>query len=536
LIMRWIYLLLFLATVKIDLIAQTEAEFKAALVAFPPKFPGHFLVEDAFPFGHWQLILPDEQLYLFRWDDSSISFEDAKKMILSRIPGVRYVSPNYRATHRNKVPNDPSFDLQWHHKMIRSSAVWPVSTGNVNAQGDTIVIAVLEKGNIDFSHEDMSDVVWINHLEIPENGIDDDENGYIDDYFGLNARTLRDNNVPPDNHATRIGGLIGARGNNGIGVSGVMWNARILSVANVDFMSEILAAFEYIRVIRSLYNQTDGVKGAFVVALNASFGFDRTKPSDDPIFEVWCRLIDRLGTIGVLTIGATSNNRWDVDFVGDMPTNCTSDHMIGVTATNRIDTLDRAAAFGFQSIDLAAPGEGLFSTRTGNMYNSDSGTSYAAPLVTGAVGLLYAVQDMNFAVLSKDNPSKAALEIKAALLNGVRVRSSLQNRTVSGGRLDLFRALDAFTQLGYGQLPDTDKAEVRIWPNPVTEILYYDPRFSGFESHDVVVFDILGRTWLERRGSDQLGFVNVSGLPSGVYFLVLRSGKTTTTIRFIKEK
>ncbi len=534
--MRFFLLLVFGLILISESNAQQSYDPKSLVVKFNKSLPepvSSFVDRN----GTWEVLIPERNLYAFTWSSGEPA-SVVKERLYKTFEGVEFVTYNFKSTQRSNEPNDPSFSLQWHHKVIQSAAAWVNQTGGLTYLGDTIVVAVLEKNNIDFTHDDLQGTIRYNHGEIPGNMIDDDGNGYVDDYAGLNAKTSMNNNVSSGNHATRIGGLIGATGNNCIGVAGINWQVKILSVSEADYISDILKAFRYVLTERRRYNQSDGSVGSFVVAVNASFGFDKTKPNDDPVFSEWCDLIDELGKEGILTVGATANSRWDVDFVGDMPTNCTSPYMIGVTATTRLDTLDKAAAYGMNSIDLGAPGEALFSTRTGNTYNTESGTSYAAPLVAGAVALLYAMPDADFSMLSREKPAEAASVIREAILDGVDPLSSLQGRTVTGGRLNLFKSIESFSKLGYGVLPDKLML-LKVFPNPVNEQLNYAFQFDGNEEHEVLIADLLGRIWLVARipmvfypqESHQL---DVSNLPAGVYLLQVRNGKKQDSVRFIK--
>ncbi len=128
--------------------------------------------------------------------------------------------------------------------------------------------------------------------------------------------------------------------------------------------------------MRNMYNTSNGTQGAFVVATNASWGIDQGNPANYP---VWCAYYDDLGSVGILNCGATANAQFDIDVVGDMPTGCSSDYMVSVTATNNQD-VRTFSAFGATTIDLGAPGENVFMTAAGNSYGASSGTSFAIGL------------------------------------------------------------------------------------------------------------------------------------------------------------
>jgi len=230
--------------------------------------------------------------------------------------------------------------------------------------------------------------IWVNANEISGNGIDDDNNGYVDDRDGWNGGTATDN-FSASSHGTHVSGTVGAKGNNGIGVTGVNWNVKVMAISygsgGASLESGAIAAYSYARDQRLLYNQTNGAKGAFIVATNSSFGLDLQQPSAHPI---WCAMYDSLGAVGVLSAGATSNSNTNVDTQGDIPTACTSNWLITVTNTTRNDT-KATAGFGATTIDLGAPGSSITSTYPSNTYSSLTGTSVATPQFAGSITLMF---------------------------------------------------------------------------------------------------------------------------------------------------
>ncbi len=209
-------------------------------------------------------------------------FTDPQELIdlLNKKPEVIYAAFNERATVR-ATPNDPEYFEQWHMNLINAPEIWEFTTGGVTPLGDTIVIASLE--SCDTQHEDLKDNIWRNHLEIPNNGIDDDNNGYVDDYQGYNTVSENDQHqIFP--HGTGVCGIMGAKGNNGTGITGVNWDTKMMVVSNTLLISEIIDACEYVLDQRVAYNNSNGAEGAFVVATNSSFGFDLRFPEDNPLF------------------------------------------------------------------------------------------------------------------------------------------------------------------------------------------------------------------------------------------------------------
>jgi len=355
---------------------------------------------------------------------------------------VMLVQNNHIVSDR-LVPNDASYGSQWYHddgptdNDIDSDLAWDITTGGLTANGDTIVVCVLEGGGANYNHPDLIANHWRNYAEIDGNGIDDDNNGYIDDVNGWNAGNLNDN-IGTGNHGTGVSGLIGAKGNNGSQLSGVNWDIKIMQVDMAPGLSEsnVINSYTYPLVMRQLYNNTNGTSGAFVVATNASWGIDNGDPASAPL---WCAFYDTLGYHGILNFGATANNNVNIDVVGDLPTACGSDYMISVTATNDAD-VRTFSGYGQTTIDLAAPGQSVLSLSSNGGTSSASGTSFATPLTAGVCGLIYSVPCANLADMALVNPRNAADIVRNSILDGVDPVANLTTETVTGGRLNSFNS------------------------------------------------------------------------------------------------
>jgi serine protease len=366
---------------------------------------------------------------------------------LANFEQILAVQRNHIGSFR-RSPNDPNFYLQWHllNSGLNNGLVgadvgilqaWEKTTGGKTVNGHDIIVAVIDDG-IDLNHKDLVGNFWKNAGEIPDNGLDDDRNGFIDDFHGWNATMSSGEMISSGSHGTSVIGVIGAKGNNAEGIAGINWNIKIMPVI-LEYIVEsaILEAYDYILQQRKLFNESNGSAGAFVVATNSSWGIDFGKPQDSPL---WCAMYDSLGGVGILSVAATANLNINVDEVGDLPTACGSPYLIGVTSSNRVDGRG-VAAFGKESIDIAAPGESIFFTRSNNRYGTGSGTSFASPMVAGAIGLLYSSNSPNFLKHVIENPAATSLYIKQFLLDGAQKLTAFSNITVSGGRLQIANSL-----------------------------------------------------------------------------------------------
>lgn len=379
--------------------------------------------------------------------DFTIHKAESLKRKLWQDQTVEQIQYNHFVNSR-AVPNDELFDEQWHHLNLLlngnpeadldSDLAWDISTGGLTPQGDTIVIAVIDNG-IASGHPDLKDRIWINHNEIPFNGIDDDQNGYVDDHLGYNTIEENGNIQGTANHGTSVAGIIGATGNNDEGVTGINWDSKLMIIKN-DFNTteaNVLIAYGYAFTMRNKYNLSLGNEGAFVVATNASWGRNFGQAEDAPL---WCSFYDRLGEVGIVNCAATANLDINVDQQGDLPTSCSSDFLVSVTNLNQFGEKVRNAAFGANSIDLGAFGDGVFTTQL-NGYGAFSGTSAATPNVAGLVGLLYAAPCDNLTCIAKNDPKEAANFVVGYLLDGTKANGSLRGITKTEGQLNLFNSL-----------------------------------------------------------------------------------------------
>ncbi len=446
-------------------------------------------------------------------------------------PMVKAAQWDYRLEFRTTTPNDHFYPEQWDMDRIGLPQVWDITTGGLTALGDTIVVAYLDTG-FNLEHTELRDNIWYNHAEIPGDGLDNDQNGYIDDWQGWNF--IDDSPVHRAHfHGHQGASIVGARGNNTYGIAGVNWQLKLM-LFETELISQAVEAYEYVIDQRSRYNASDGGQGAFVVATNASFGFGRRFCSEAPI---WGQMYDPLGEVGVLTAAAADNKSYDVDVVGDLPATCPSEYLIAVMNTTIEDKASQQTAFGKINIDLAAPGDGSGATGLHAEFDTFDGNSAAAPHVTGAIALLYSLPCEGLAEDALKNPAATALKIRQAILDGVDKLPSLNNLNATGGRLNVFGALE---RLQAGCDATTGPLQIiRVHPNPVQNSLTVEFETPDYETYELEIFDALGRKISgqpvdpPRFGVKSIG-LELGPLQAGMYFLRIKRGKDAVAVAVVK--
>jgi hypothetical protein len=390
------------------------------------------------------------RIWLVRFDFTKIQ-EKRFLADIQNMPGVQLAQFNHLVSLRETIPNDPSFPNQWQwvntgqgggtpDADVDADLAWDITTGGTTANGHEIVVCVMEGANR--NNPDLQGNLWFNTAEIPGNGMDDDLNGYVDDYNGWNSTNDSDN-IPSASHGTQVSGMIGAKGNNGQIVTGINWDVKIMHVL-VGSLNEanVVKAYTYPLVQRKRFNESGGAQGAFVVVTNASWGIDNGDPADSPL---WCSFYDSLGVEGILSCGATANNNVNIDVVLDLPTACPSEYLVAVTATNNKD-VRTFSGYGTTHVDLGAPGESIVTLSTNGGPSTTSGTSFASPLTAGIIALLYSAPCSSIGEQALADPAGTALLVRNALFDGVDIIPNLVPETKYGGRVNAFNSLNLLLQ------------------------------------------------------------------------------------------
>jgi subtilisin family serine protease len=343
--------------------------------------------------------------------------------------GARSLEPD-RIITSAALPNDPSFSRLWglHNTGqtggvidadIDAAEAWNVTTGS-----RAVVVAVIDTG-IDYRHPDLAANMWRNPGEIPGDGIDNDRNGFVDDVYGWDFANNDADPFDDEGHGTHVAGTIGAVGNNGTGVAGVNWQVSLMALKFLGAdgsgtTSAAVAALNYATMMR----QTHGVN---VVATNNSWGGGGASTA-------LTNAIVAGGNAGILTVAAAGNESANNDTTPSYPANVNSTAVISVAATDASNRLASFSNYGATTVDVAAPGVGIYSTTPNNSYASYSGTSMAAPHVAGLVALMAAA-----------NPQATASQIRSAILSSAVPVASLAGKVATGGLINAAAALNLIT-------------------------------------------------------------------------------------------
>jgi thermitase len=357
---------------------------------------------------------------------------------LQRDPAVAYAEPDYLMHASAITPNDPSFGVQWGSDNTGQSvpaqeaeeilggsspgtpgdddgalAAWQVSTGS-----RSIVIGETDTG-VDYEHPDLAANIWSNPGTI--GGCAAGTHGY--DVLTHTCDPM-DDNTTYDGHGTHVAGIMGAVGDNGVGVAGINWQTTILPVKwlNADGWGETSGLIEALQWLVAAKQA-----GVNVRVVNDSATFVGTAFS-----QALSNEIDTLGANDILFVTAAGNTGEDNDELADRRYPCGYDRPseICVTASNDEDQLPSWANYGAKTVDLAAPGVSIYSTLRNGGYGYLSGGSMASPQVAGAAALILSVK-----------PSLSATELKADILANVQPVTSLSGKVIAGGVLDICRAL-----------------------------------------------------------------------------------------------
>ena len=464
---------------------------------------------------------------VFQTNDSAVKS-------LNENPMVEIAEPNY-IYKINKAPTDPMYSQTWGLGNIgqadpknqvgvagidiNAERAWEIQTGTREK-----IIAVIDTG-IDYTHPDLVDNMWTNDAEKNGTaGVDDDNNGVVDDIYGYNAITGTGNAKDDQGHGSHCAGTIGARANNGIGVAGVNWNVRMMAVKFLDAggsgsLADAIKAIDYATKM-----------GAHVLSNSwGGGGFSQTLLDS----------IQRSNDAGAIFIAAAGNSYNNNDSSPSYPATYQVANVMSVAAIDNRGAKADFSNYGKKTVHLGAPGVNVMST-TGGGYQSYSGTSMATPHVAGVAALLWA-----------NEPNLTAAEVKARLIATARPLASMKGKTRTGGMVDAYGALTntqappdlndpsnwATVAMNYASAspykPNTNETYEVSVPGAKEFAIYFE-KFNVESGYDfVTIYDSKGAVVQKLTGtSDETFSMTITGESARIVFTsdksVEKSGWTIT--------
>ena len=369
---------------------------------------------------------------------------------LQDLDEVQYAEPNYiykaiattqtlesilfgtvKESHSSMAPTDPLYGKLWGLKNTGANEPdrnggtsttpgvagadtdaekgWAITTGSKK-----VTIAIIDTG-IDYNHPDLKNQIWTNEKEIAGNGIDDDNNGYIDDIHGWNAFAKNGNPMDGNAHGTHCAGTIGAEHNNGIGVAGVMSDVNLVAVKFLSdegsgSLADAVVAIDYATKLNVDIMSNSWGGGGFSQALEDSIKAAKNK--------------------GILFIAAAGNDSSNNDSRPSYPASYQVDNVISVASHTAQDTISSFSNFGKRSVHVAAPGSNILSSTPNGEYKVFSGTSMATPHTSGVVGLLLS-----------ETGRLPVLEVRNRLMATTVPGPAYRKTTQGGGRVNIYNLL-----------------------------------------------------------------------------------------------
>jgi len=350
-----------------------------------------------------------------------------------QLPEVEYAEPNFEIELDASeaagplepiLPHDPQFTDQWalansgqrggkQGADINATLAWATTTGS-----DKVVVAVLDSG-VDYTHEDLIQNMWMRPASMAP--YHDNELGTIDDENGFNAIDTASDPMDENGHGTHCAGIIGAEGENNIGIAGVNWKVRImpLKFMNAGGFGTTKDAIEAINYV--IDRKKAGVN---VRIISASWGStQRSRALEDAIRKAYEN--------DILFVAAAGNSTVNNDRTPHFPSSYNVPNVVSVAALDRHDELAKFSNWGAKSVAIAAPGVDILSTWLGNAYEEKSGTSMATPVVSGVAALILS-----------EHPRMSVDDLKKKLLASTDPIVALKGKTVTGGRINAAKALE----------------------------------------------------------------------------------------------
>ena len=345
-----------------------------------------------------------------------------------RVRGFEFAEPNAAIWVQAEAVDDPLYV----HQYALNNTGWGLADADIDAPeawelapgGEEVVVGVIDTG-VEYTHPDLAASMWVNPFEVPGDRVDNDRNGFVDDVYGADFAHNDADPMDDHGHGTHVAGIIAAASNNGVGVSGVAPNARVMALRflSADGFGSVDGA---VRALR--YAMDMKAKGVNVRVTNNSWGSAEFSVALD-------RAIRESGDAGMLFVAAAGNGGSDDvgddnDFEPFYPASYDAPSVISVAGTDNRDALLGLSNFGHASVDLAAPAGLVYSTYKNNTYGYMTGTSMASPHVAGVAALAWG-----------QYPAATWQQVHAAVIGGVDDIAAMAGKTVTGGRLNAAGAL-----------------------------------------------------------------------------------------------
>ena len=367
----------------------------------------------------------------------------------SKDPHVLYAQPNWvshqlavaaagRPGHVDRLPNDPRFGEQWGLDAIHAPGGWDQTIGL-----RSVVVGDIDTG-MDYTHQDLKANVWLNVAECDGTpGVDDDGNGYVDDCHGIDTINGDSDPMDDNSHGTLTAGVIGAVGDNGVGITGVNWRVQVLPCKSHDqngggTVASIIECYQYM--------VTEKAAGYDIIATNNSYADCPEACGYDPATRDG---IAAMGKAGILFAVAAGNNGRDLDQQPIYPANYFLPNVIPAAATTFERNLASFSNYGDRVVMVGAPGEDVLSTAPGNSYDLVSGTSLASPHVAGLAALIHAA-----------HPNIGISRIRNLIVAGGHDLGDLAGTTVSGKEIDAAGSIGCAGAKVFGLLQPLDETQI----------------------------------------------------------------------------
>jgi subtilisin family serine protease len=322
------------------------------------------------------------------------------------------------------IPHDAQFNNQTEYHRTSVQDAWDTTQGSRN-----IVVAVSDTG-VDMNHPDLRNNIWTNPGEIPDNGVDDDHNGFVDDVHGWDFVKQNNNPIDENNHGTHVSGIIGAEGNNDVGIAGINWQVSIMPVR---FLDRNGSGYTSDGIATILYAARNGAR-----IVNCSWGGDEASQAlRDAIQYSYSR--------GTLVVAAAGNSAQNLDTYPSYPGGLSAAGVVSVGSSSGAGELSDFSNYGLFGTLIAAPGSNILSSIRNEKWGRMSGTSMASPMVAGVAALILSVA-----------PNLNILGLRNAILNSTDDREEYRDLIATSGDLN---AQKAITQLSAG---------FQVWPSRIS--------------------------------------------------------------------